>query len=62
MKIFVNGVEINLHEGAIVEDALMKAGINLETVLVKRRGGLCAETDILEENDVLETVNVISGG
>ena len=62
MKIFVNGVEINLHEDAIVEDALMKAGINLETVLVKRRVGLCAETDILEENDVLETVNVISGG
>ena len=62
MKITLNGGILEIPEGSVVSDALKKSGINQETVLVKRRGGLCAETDILEENDVLETVNVISGG
>ena len=62
MKIFVNGAEINLHEGSVVSDALKKVGINSETVLVKRRGELVAEIERLQENDILETISVISGG
>ncbi len=62
MNIMIDGRRLELPEGATVADVLSKAGINRETVLVKRRGELCAEVERLQENDVLETISVISGG
>lgn len=62
MRIVLDGKELELPKGATIADALRKAGINQETVLVKRRGELCAEVEIILENDVLETIRVISGG
>lgn len=62
MKVEVDGKGIELPESSDVAAALRKAGINQETVLVKRRGELVAEVETLRENDVLETISVISGG
>ena len=54
MKITLNGGILEVPESSNVSDALKKAGINQETVLVKRAGELIAE--------ILETISVISGG
>ena len=62
MKITLNGGILEVPESSNVSDALKKAGINQETVLVKRAGELIAEVETLRENDILETINVISGG
>ncbi|MBI2579493.1 MAG: MoaD/ThiS family protein [Candidatus Aenigmarchaeota archaeon] len=62
MRIVLDGKAVEVGSGNTVADALRKAGINQETVLVKRRGELCADTETLSENDVLETIRVISGG
>jgi sulfur carrier protein ThiS len=62
MKVTLDSKEIEIAEGSTVADALRKAGINQETVLVKKEGSLCSETEKLSENDVLETIKVISGG
>jgi len=62
MKIALNGSILELPESSTAADALRKAGINRETVLVKRLGWLISELEQLKENDVLETISVISGG
>ncbi|MBI2172840.1 MAG: MoaD/ThiS family protein [Candidatus Aenigmarchaeota archaeon] len=62
MKIALNGSILELPESSTAADALRKAGINQETVLVKRAGGLIADIEQLKEGDVIETISVISGG
>jgi sulfur carrier protein ThiS len=45
-----------------VRDAILKVGLNPETVLAVRNGKLINEATILEKGDEIQLVAVISGG
>ena len=62
MKIKINDKLLNVKSGSSVMDALKEAGINTETVLVKKKGKLIPNDEHLKNGDVLELINVISGG
>lgn len=53
---------VNLEEGARVKDALKKAGINRETVLVEKDGRVVSTEEKLEDGDELKTTLVVSMG
>lgn len=48
--------------GNSVKDLLKYLNVNPETVLVVREGEVMTEEEILNENDFLELLSVISGG
>lgn len=45
-----------------VREAILKAGLNPEDVLATRDGKLIQEQEIVEDDDVIRLVAVISGG
>ncbi len=45
-----------------VRDAILKVGLNPEAVLAVRNGKLINEETVLDENDEIKLVAVISGG
>jgi len=51
-----------LGSGATAYDALKKAGINPEMVLVKREGKIIPDAEKLKDNDKLELLRVVTGG
>ena len=43
-------------------DALKKAGINPEIVLIKREGEIIPDAELLNDGDKLELLRVVTGG
>ena len=64
MKVYVqkNQEKIEMPFSDTVEKLLKKLDINPETVIVTKNGTLVTETDILEDSDDVEILQVISGG
>ncbi len=53
---------VEVEKGARVKDVLEKAGVNLETVIVKRGKEIVTEEEEVSSGDVIEAIRVISGG
>jgi len=47
---------------ATAHDALKKAGINPEMVLIKRAGEIIPDAELLKDGDKLELLRVVTGG
>ncbi len=62
MQVKINEKTIELKKDSNVFDALAAARINPETVLVKHNKKLIPHDAKLKDGDMLELVNVISGG
>lgn len=55
-------LDLELEEGAIVEDALTEADVNSETVIVEKEGEVVSVDEELGDGDWIKTVSVVSGG
>ena len=53
---------LKLPENSNVRQALRAAGINPETVIVKKRKAIVTEDSRLKNGDLIEPLKVISGG
>ncbi|GCC11580.1 sulfur carrier protein ThiS [archaeon] len=53
---------IEVDKDAKVREILVRAGINTETVIVKKDGNIITEEEELKTGDVIEAVRIISGG
>jgi sulfur carrier protein ThiS len=62
MKIIYRNKQWELAGGMTVRDAILKVGLNPESVLAVRNGKLINEATILAQDDELKLVAVISGG
>lgn len=54
--------EVEVGEGATVEDLLERLGYDRESVLVRRGKKLVVEEEKLSEGDELEILRVVTGG
>jgi sulfur carrier protein ThiS len=62
LKIIYRDQEWELRSGMTTRDAIQKVGLNLEEVLAVRNGKLINEETILEPDDEVTLIAVISGG
>jgi len=62
MKIVYRNKEWNLPHGMTVRDAIIKAGLDPEATLALRAGKLINEDTLVQENDTITLVAVVSGG
>lgn len=62
VKIIYRDKEWELPGGMTVRDAIRKVGLDPEAVLATREGKLINDSTILNEEDVVKLVAVISGG
>jgi sulfur carrier protein ThiS len=62
MKVIYRDKTWELRGGMTVRDAIRKVGLDPEAVLALRNGVLVNEETILEEDDELKLVAVVSGG
>lgn len=62
MKIIYRDKEWELPGGMTVRDAIRKVGLDPEAVLATREGKLINDSTILNDEDVVKLVAVISGG
>ena len=53
---------LKLPGGCTVKQAMEKAGINPETVIVRRGREIIPETERVQGKDRLEAISVVSGG
>ncbi|HEY64573.1 MAG TPA: MoaD/ThiS family protein [Caldilineae bacterium] len=51
-----------LKGGMTVRDAILKVGLNPESVLATRQGKVIGEDEIVKDDDEIKLVAVISGG
>ncbi len=62
MKVIYRDKTWELRGGMTVRDAIRKVGVDPEAVLALRNGVLVNEETILEDDDELKLVAVVSGG
>lgn len=62
VKIILRNKEYEVKPGTTVRHALEKIGVVPESVLVTRNGKLITEDEILQDDEVIKLVAVISGG
>lgn len=62
MKLIYRDKTWELRGGMTVRDAILKVGLQPETVLALRDGKLINEETILADDDVIRLVAVVSGG
>ncbi len=64
MKIRHEGKEktVDLEKDVTVAEALKKAGINKETVIVRKGKEIITDDEIVSNEDEIEAIRVISGG
>jgi sulfur carrier protein ThiS len=55
-------MEFRIEEETTVEEVLKRNGINLETVIVKKGDLIVTEKEPLKPGDVIEVIQVVSGG
>jgi sulfur carrier protein ThiS len=61
-KMILRKQEFEIKHGMTVRTALQKLGLEPDSVLATREGELVTDDEIIEENDVITLVPVISGG
>ena len=54
--------KLSLKPGSDVGEVLGKAGINRETVIVRRSGEIIPDNETLRDRDRLEVLRIVSGG
>ena len=62
VKLKLRGKEYEVKPGTTVRDALLKIGVQPESVLVVRQGKLITDDVILKDGDEIKLLAVISGG
>ena len=62
VQVMFRDKEWELRAGMTVRDAILKVGLNPESVLAVRDGKLINEATILKDGDTVKLVAVISGG
>ena len=63
MKLIYRGREWELEGGRrTAREAILRVGLDPEAVLVVRKGELLTQDRLLEKEDVVELIGVISGG
>ena len=62
MKLTYRNRSWELKGGIAARDAIKQAGLNPESVLVVRNGQLVTDDTILQEEDEVKLVAVVSGG
>jgi sulfur carrier protein ThiS len=62
VKLILRDKAIEARPNMTLRDALLKAGVNPESVLGVRNGAMITDDEILREGDVVKLVAVISGG
>jgi sulfur carrier protein ThiS len=61
-KIILRNKEFSVRHGMTIRSAILKLGLQPESVLPTRKGELISEEDIIQEGDVITLIPVISGG
>jgi sulfur carrier protein len=61
-KIIIRNNEHETKHGMTIRKALQKLFIDPDSVLITRNGELITDDEIIQENDVVKLVPVISGG
>ena len=61
-KLLLRGKEYEAKPGMTLRDALLKIGIQPESVLATRQGEMITDDAILFDGDVIKLIAVISGG
>jgi sulfur carrier protein ThiS len=61
-KLILRNQEYEVRHGMTIRKALQKSGIEPDSVLITRDGELITDDQIINENDVIKLVPVISGG
>ncbi|MDD5466419.1 MAG: MoaD/ThiS family protein [Anaerolineales bacterium] len=54
--------EYEVRSGMTIGHALEKIGVNRESVIPTRNGEMVTDDEILEEEDIIKLIAVISGG
>ena len=62
VKVMFRDKEWEVRAGMTVRDAILKVGLDSQSVLAVREGKLINEATILSDGDVIRLVAVISGG
>jgi len=62
MKIVFRNKEMTLPHGMTVRDAIIKAGLDPESILALRDGKLINEDTLTRADDVITLIAVVSGG
>ncbi|MBC8447237.1 MAG: MoaD/ThiS family protein [Chloroflexi bacterium] len=62
VKVIFRDKEWELRAGMTVRDAILKLGLDPESVLAVRNGQLINEATLTQEGDTIKLVAVISGG
>ena len=64
MKVFIERInkEKNIEFAGLVSDLLTNLKINSQTVLVVRESELLTDVDVLENDDNIKILSVVSGG
>jgi sulfur carrier protein len=61
-KIILRNHEYEIKHGMTVRKSLQKLSIEPDSVLITRNGELLTDDEIIQENDLIKLVPVISGG
>ncbi len=54
--------EVDVPEGSSVREAIKKAGINPEEVIINMDGTIIPDSGKLKDNDLIEAIRITSGG
>jgi sulfur carrier protein len=61
-RIIIKNKEYEIKHGTTVRTSLLKLSIEPDSVLITRNGELLTDDEIIQENDLIKLVPVISGG
>ena len=61
-RIILRNNEYEIKHGMTVRSSLLKLNIEPDSVLITRNGELLTDDEIIQENDLIKLVPVISGG
>jgi len=61
-RLILRDREYEVRPGMTVRDAILRAGLQPESVLPTREGELITEDEVVREGEVIKLVAVISGG
>jgi sulfur carrier protein ThiS len=62
VKIILRGHEWELPHGMTIRDAILKVGLDPQSILALREGKLVNEETITRKNEVIKLISVVSGG
>jgi sulfur carrier protein ThiS len=54
--------EVEIPEGSSIREAIKKAGINPEEVIINRNGTIIPDSEKMKEGELIETIRITSGG